>query len=216
MITPAASASISFISFIASMMHSVVAGLHAVADLDERLRARRRRAIEGADHRGLHHMALRAARARRAAGAAVPGVANGRRRRRSSNGCPRSLGAPDGIERVILTRSSPSGKSRARAIPGAFHELDQRFQLAQIHRLIPCNGAMRAPARRGRLRSAAIDRPQRCLESGAGTMTGEFRAVSPVCPVMIVFDGTPALAFCARRRPLGSSFPIRAARPHRA
>ena len=66
---PAVSASISFISFIASMMHSVSPCCDRVADLDERLRAGRCGAIERADHRALHRVAFGRRRAAAAVGA---------------------------------------------------------------------------------------------------------------------------------------------------
>ena len=79
--TPALSDSISFISFIASMMQSVSPSCDGVADLDERLGARRGRAIERADHRALDEVALGLRRAAGAAGDRAGGAARGRRRR---------------------------------------------------------------------------------------------------------------------------------------
>ena len=52
---PPRGAGIWFIVFIASMISSGVAGLHALADLDEWLGAGRRREIGGADHRRGQH-----------------------------------------------------------------------------------------------------------------------------------------------------------------
>ena len=109
MTTPALSDSISFISFIASMMQSVSPTCTRVADLDERLRAGRRRAVERADHRALDQVAL-GLRGRQSPGAARGGAAaaaaaapawrqSGLRHRRLRR---------TATARVMRTRSSPS------------------------------------------------------------------------------------------------------------
>jgi hypothetical protein len=73
------SASISFMSFIASMMHSGVADLEQVSPTSTKASPRRGRAIKGADHRALHEVpsgSMTGAGASIGAGAIV-GVASG-------------------------------------------------------------------------------------------------------------------------------------------
>ena len=124
LIVPAASASISFISFIASMMQSVSPSLTALPTSTKGCASGRRRAVEGADHRRLDDVALLAGRrlggGRRGSGAGVPAAAPAGGGERSRGGAAAASGVTlTAPPRAMRTFSSPSViSSSAIPIPG--------------------------------------------------------------------------------------------------
>ena len=118
-----------------------VAVRDGVADLDERRRARRRRAIERADHRALDHWP---------SGAATTAASARRRQRRAPGGgvgcgaaCSMTVCWLGGTVRVMRTRSSPSWISSS-AMPDVS---TSSINVLSLRRSMRC---LRASARRSR------------------------------------------------------------------
>ena len=131
-----------------------VARLHLGADLDERLRARRRRGVERADHRRGHRLVRRCAgwlprRARRRPRAGAPRAAAGRRRRRVGDRrlerVHRPGRMPADADGLLAFLDLDFGDARL------LEQLDQFLDLANVHSGIPricgLSGVRRAAGR---------------------------------------------------------------------
>ena len=129
---PPWSDSISFSSFIASMMHSVSPAADALADFDEGFGARVGRAVEGADHRRFDDVAF------------------GRCRRNGLGGDHRCDRRGRGVLRRVIRHAAHIHRLAVLLGPGNadfffalgdfklgnagfFHQVDQFFQFSQIH-----------------------------------------------------------------------------------